>query len=129
MAGEGDRLVVLIAQAGVGTGGKDDVHPAQQAGQSNFVGDELEVSHQDHLVHPLADQVVDHGLQLAGQQRHVIVLCAIPSETFHFHPAGGADLLEKLRGGAHQADLFAVLGYHGGGNNLSLQCRRFFQPC
>ena len=128
MAGEGNRLVVIIAQAGVGARRKNDVYATQQGSQSDFVADELQVSHQDHLIHPLDDQIVDHRLQLASQQRHVIVFGPIPNETFHFHPAGGADLLQKLRGGAHKADLFAALDHDCRGNNSSLQRRGLLQP-
>ena len=127
MAGEGHRLVVDIAETGVGSGRQNDVHTAQQRGQSFLVTQLLQVSHQDHLVHALADQVVDHRLQLAGQQRHVVSLGAVTSEALHLHATSGGNLLNNLSSGTNQANLFAVLGHHSRGHNSPLLRRCFFQ--
>ena len=127
MAREGHGLVVAVAQAGVGAGREDDVHAPEQRRQSLLIGDLLQVGHQDHLVDALGDQVVDHRLQLAGQQRHFVDLAAVTLKALHLDAAGGADLLDDLGGGAHKADLFAVLGDHGRGHDAALLSSGFLQ--
>ena len=120
MARESHGLVVAVAQTGVGAGREDDVHAPEQRRQNLLIGDLLQVGHQDHLVHALGDQVVDHRLQLAGQQHHVVDLAAVALKALHLHPTGGADLLDDLGGGTDEADLFAVLGDHGRGHDAAL---------
>ena len=74
MAREGNGLVVAVTQTRVGAAGQDDVNAPKQRRESLLIGDLLQVGHQDHLVHALRDQVVDHRLQLTGQQGHVVAL-------------------------------------------------------
>ena len=62
MTREGYGLVVAVAQARVGAPGQDDVHAPKQRRESLLIGDLLQVGHQDHLVHALGDQIVDHRL-------------------------------------------------------------------
>ena len=116
MSGERDCRIVCVTQPGVRTSAQDDVYPGELGREQPLVGQHLQVRHQDDLVHALGDQVVDHRLQLRGQQVHVVhfaVGARTGREPAHLCPGGRGDRLEQLRGYTHQADALPTLLQHG----------------
>ena len=89
VAREGDGDITGVTEAGVGSGGEDDVDIGEQGRERLLVGDLLEVGHDDDLVHSLALEIVDDRLHLAGEQGHVVDLAAVAGETLHLDIAGG----------------------------------------
>ena len=125
VAGKGHGRVVGIAQPGVGAGGQDDVHALQLGGQQPLVGQQLQVGHQNDFVDALGNEVVDHGLQLRGQQGHVVAAHAVV--VFDLGARGRGNRLEQLGGGAHQANLGPTFDQNSRGHDLALEAGGLLQ--
>ena len=118
MSGEGHGDVVGVTETGVGPGGQHDVDSGEERGEGLLEGDLLEVGHEHDLVHALAGEVVDDGLELAREQGHVVGLASIAGEAFDFDASGGGDAFDDLGGGTDQTDLLTIDGDDGGGHDL-----------
>ncbi len=129
MAREGHGLIIGIAQARIGPCCQNDVNASQQWCQGLLIGELLEVGHQDHLVHPLGGEIVDHRLQLAGKQLHVIALAAIAGKALHLNSPRGGNLLQQLGSRSHQTDLLAILDHNSRGSDPALQGYCLLKAC
>ena len=129
VAREGHGHIVFITQAGVGSGGEDDVHTGQLGGQQTLVGKLLEVGEKDDFGHAFRRQFIDVRLHMRGQQVHVIHTGGSRREALGKGAAWGGDGTQDLRGHTDDADLLTTLGddrcrHQAGLHRRSLRHRR-----
>ena len=96
----------------------DDVHARQLGDQQPLIGDVLQVAHQDDLVDPQRDHLVDLRLQDRRQFVHVVA-AAIAVRVQHRHVAQRGDRGLHLGGNGDDAQRLAALGDAGPGRHFT----------